>query len=162
VRASKGKAITRKNDPFRPKSAARVKQPPGVIRDSELDRDTIIAVKMVGQGEFGEVFLANHYVAEASVAADDAIRLEGLALEDGDFRVPVAVKTVKATVGSSGVKEFTDEAALQLELKHPNIAAMVGVCMEQKPYLASAPTRGWVAAGVARFWPVWLGFGRCG
>ena len=34
------------------------------------------------------------------------------------------------------MKEFTAEAAVQLELGHENIAALIGVCFVQKPFLA--------------------------
>ena len=33
------------------------KQPLAIVADAELDRDAVIAVKMVGQGGFGEVYL---------------------------------------------------------------------------------------------------------
>jgi hypothetical protein len=42
---------------FRPKTGEHLKQPLAIIADAELDRDAVIAVKMVGQGEFGEVYL---------------------------------------------------------------------------------------------------------
>ena len=54
----------------------------------------------------------------------------------GDVEVQVAVKTVLPTVAAKGVREFTEEASLQLELEHANIAKMLGVCMTQKPFLA--------------------------
>ena len=42
---------------FRPKTGEHLKQPLAIIADAELGRDAAIAVKMVGQGEFGEVYL---------------------------------------------------------------------------------------------------------
>ena len=54
----------------------------------------------------------------------------------GEFQVNVAVKTVKPSTGPNGIKEFTAEAAVQLELGHENIAALIGVCFVQKPFLA--------------------------
>jgi serine/threonine protein kinase len=54
---------------------------------------------------------------------------------DGEVQIQVAVKTVVPKTGPTGVAEFTDEAALQLGLRHPNVAACLGVCMAEKPYL---------------------------
>jgi serine/threonine protein kinase len=48
----------------------------------------------------------------------------------------VAVKTMRLTCTADEVAEFTEEAALQLRLKHDNIAQLVGVCMAQVPMLA--------------------------
>ena len=48
----------------------------------------------------------------------------------------VAVKTVRPGVPEKDKAEFVGEAALQATLKHQNIAALLGVCMTQKPYLA--------------------------
>ena len=44
-----------------------------------------------------------------------------------------AVKTVGPKVKESGIKEFTDEAAIQLKLKHKHIVDVIGVCMMQRP-----------------------------
>jgi len=122
-------------DPFRPSDAEVLPLMEGVIGEAELDRNRITAIKMVGQGEFGEVFLATHAIPVDEVAAGDPLR-DGASIEFGELQVQVAVKTVKPTTGPNGVKEFVAEAGLQFELQHVNIASLVGVCFIQKPFLA--------------------------
>jgi hypothetical protein len=112
-----------KEDPFQPLSDETFPSPDNIEAVHELDRDKIHAVKFVGQGEFGKVYLATYHKRDDSV--DTVLR-----------EVQVAVKTVNPSVNQRGIREFTEEASLQLGLQHENIAKVLGVCMTQKPYLA--------------------------
>ena len=60
------------------------------VRKAELDRNRIHAVKMVGQGEFGEVFLATHAIPVDEVGKDDPLRTDGdTKIMRGEFQVNV-------------------------------------------------------------------------
>jgi serine/threonine protein kinase len=127
-------AIKRRDDPFCPKTDDMDDSPTEYLAQFELDRDKLMAVELVGHGEFGEVFLANQSIPVADLAKDDPAR-NNAEVENGEVEVQRAVKTVGPKVGKQGISEFTAEAAIQLKLKHKHIADLVGVCMKQKPYL---------------------------
>ena len=86
----------------------------------EISRSDIMAVKMVGSGMFGEVFLANEYEHAVGGAVTETRR---------------AVKTLRKGSNKKQRKEFCDEAAIQLEFKHKGLVEVTGVCMMQEPYL---------------------------
>ena len=133
VEHHKGLAQVRKNDPFRPIDGSEGPLPRGITAEQQISRDAVHAVLKVGQGEFGEVYLANLAVPAASAGPE----FEGAQPDEhGNVERPVAVKTVKPNTGAKGVAEFTGECVLQHELQHPNIAQLIGVCMSEKPYLA--------------------------
>ena len=91
---------------------------------TELDRDGIFAVKLVGAGQFGEVYLGNR------------------TMRDGKD-VPCAVKVLIKPNDASGAEteqvlkakaEFMGEARCLLALRgHPSIVSLFGVCMAQEP-----------------------------
>lgn len=86
-----------------------------ILAHHELDRNHLAPVQHLGNGEFGDVYLANHYV------------------QDGVNQC--AVKTLKATKVKLGTKAFIAEAEIQLRLKHRNVVECVGVCMREQPFL---------------------------
>jgi len=92
------------------------------LAEAEVDRNCVMAVKMIGSGMFGEVYLANQHEHTAQGAADDA-------------GTPRAVKTLRKGANRSNRAEFTDEAAIQLEFNHKNLVKVTGVCMTQQPFL---------------------------
>ena len=98
--------------------------PKSIDAGYELNRDKLHAVKFVGQGEFGKVFLATWLrPAGHAAAADNAVRINVGNDDDDDDddgggggggkdeEVQVAVKTVLPTVAPKGVREFTEEAS---------------------------------------------------
>lgn len=98
--------------------------PKSIDAGYELNRDKLHAVKFVGQGEFGKVFLATWLrPAGHAAAADNAVRINVGNDDDdddddgggggggNDEEVQVAVKTVLPTVAPKGVREFTEEAS---------------------------------------------------
>jgi len=115
-------AKRRADDPFQPTSKKSMPRSE-LLGAAEVSRDDIIAVQMIGSGQFGEVYLANQHV--------DAAHSETKADQD----VQRAVKTLRKGAGKTQRREFCGEAELQLQLSHKNIVKVTGVCMQQKPYL---------------------------
>ena len=111
--------------------------PRTIPKSAALDRSTITAVQPLGHGQFGEVFLANRSVHAESAEATDHPDIvgEGNPDDTGHVEMQVAVKTMGPKVGANGVREFTNEAALQLSLRHANVAKVIGVCFTQIPFL---------------------------
>eukprot|EP00041_Stephanoeca_diplocostata_P037653 m.1432859 g.1432859 ORF g.1432859 m.1432859 type:complete len:1649 (+) comp25078_c0_seq3:350-5296(+) len=95
------------------------------LLEYELDRDALTAVEHLGNGEFGEVYLANHVVGTKE--AQDG--------EEVDVEEKRAVKTLRPDLPTHITKTFGNEALLHVKLKHKNIVNVVGVCMAQQPYL---------------------------
>lgn len=118
-------AKLKETDPFEPLE-------PGVFRpqklvplqEAELDRNTLTAIEHVGNGEFGEVYLANHVV--------DHNQVQGELVEVEERR---AVKTLKPKLPDHCARTFTREALVHLDFKHDNIVKCLGVCMTQQPFL---------------------------
>jgi hypothetical protein len=127
-------AESKMHDPFTPVADAEQTLPEGIDPAFELNRAHITAVEKIGQGQFGEVYLANLEVP----SIHPLVRGSGnkVEAENGRIEVQVAVKTMRLTCTPAEVAEFTEEAKLQMRLQHENIAQLVGVCMAQTPMLA--------------------------
>eukprot|EP00040_Diaphanoeca_grandis_P036144 m.229306 g.229306 ORF g.229306 m.229306 type:complete len:1041 (+) comp33557_c8_seq2:286-3408(+) len=108
--------------PFTPaKNAIREPAPPELF-PLQVHRADLIAERVLGAGEFGEVYLANQMAISRKTGK----------------KIPItrAVKTLKA--GAEGVdkNEFLREALIMLAVgKHANIVSMVGVAVQQAPWL---------------------------
>eukprot|EP00040_Diaphanoeca_grandis_P023518 m.128105 g.128105 ORF g.128105 m.128105 type:complete len:599 (-) comp29314_c0_seq1:618-2414(-) len=77
----------------------------------ELPRKDIKLGKMLGAGNYGEVYKAS-YAREKD-------------------KMVVAVKTVKED--SMGIEEFMREAQVMKQMKHPNLVRLIGVCSAELP-----------------------------
>ena len=84
----------------------------GELFVKQLHRRDLEAAKPLGAGQFGQVYLAT---------------LKG--------EKKVAVKMLRKTATSSEKDEFIEEAEIMLELEHENLVALVGVCIQQRPWL---------------------------
>jgi serine/threonine protein kinase len=125
VAKSRKNANLKVSDPFEPlKAGASCPQTSSVLQNAELDRNTLTAVEHVGNGEFGEVYLANQVV--------DRTELNGQLVEVEERR---AVKTLKPKLPEHCARTFTSEARVHLDFKHENIVKCLGVCMAQQPFL---------------------------
>ena len=131
IKAAKAKLKT--GDPFSPTTPLTAQPLNEMCGKYELDRDSMTAVELVGQGEFGAVYLANQAVGTEDIGEDEAAN--DAASEDGEVELQRAVKTCHPKTTAAGLEDFVAEATLHLELKHKHIANLVGVCMMQKPYL---------------------------
>eukprot|EP00035_Acanthoeca_spectabilis_P021746 m.439974 g.439974 ORF g.439974 m.439974 type:complete len:604 (+) comp18449_c0_seq1:201-2012(+) len=79
----------------------------------ELNRKDVKMGKMLGAGNYGEVYKAQY--------------------TNGKDKFTVAVKTLKED--SMGIEEFMQEAQVMKKLKHPNLVTLIGVCSTDMPML---------------------------
>ncbi|XP_033737109.1 muscle, skeletal receptor tyrosine protein kinase-like isoform X2 [Pecten maximus] len=82
----------------------------------EYPRNDIVYIKDIGQGAFGRVFKAK--APNLSKDGDDSI---------------IAVKMLKDDASDDLLQDFSREASLMAEFKHPNIVKLLGVCAIGKP-----------------------------
>lgn len=90
----------------------------GALRKLQIHRSDLSAEKMLGSGQFGEVYLAFQ--------------------SDGDGSNPTkrAVKMLKGSATRDAKKEFVRECDMMIEAgKHRNLVQMVGVALQQSPWL---------------------------
>ena len=85
--------------------------------DSQISKDRIRYIRQIGQGNFGVVFMGK--MSDPSSNA-------------GEERI-VAVKTLKDDY-QEALEDFAREAKIMLQLDHPNIITLYGVCTEEMPY----------------------------
>lgn len=90
----------------------------------QLPRDQITSVKVLGAGQFGTVYLAN--------LSNDFSGFE----DDDEEDRQVAVKLLRPASSDADVKEFRYECEVMCDLVHPNVVKLLGVCFEQRPWLA--------------------------
>eukprot|EP00730_Choanoeca_flexa_P007855 TRINITY_DN12403_c0_g2_i4.p1 TRINITY_DN12403_c0_g2~~TRINITY_DN12403_c0_g2_i4.p1 ORF type:complete len:753 (+),score=246.92 TRINITY_DN12403_c0_g2_i4:255-2513(+) len=109
-KAAQEEALARKGNPFAPTSKER-ETVKGPLFRYQIHRSDMEAVKPIGAGAFGQVFL-------------------------GKFKGHmVAVKTVRNSASDSDKQEFIDECEVMLQLRHEGLVQLLGVAIQQKPWL---------------------------
>jgi serine/threonine protein kinase len=132
IKVAKNKLETMKKGPFlKVTHAAPLPNPE--LEAFNMSRANLVAVKHVGNGQFGDVYLANMTVNEGN-AAKHLVNDAGVD-EYGKAAIQVAVKTLKAGSSKEDQDQFVDECLLQCKLSHKNLVAVLGVCMAHRPYL---------------------------
>lgn len=86
--------------------------------------DNILFLEELGEGAFGKVFKG-----ELSLKTD----LDNNHTNKIDSVIPIAIKTLKEDANNSFKLDFRHEAELMADLQHPNIVALLGVCLEGQP-----------------------------
>ena len=111
----------RKRNPFVAASAKREKAE-GALFKKQIHRADLAAEKLLGAGQFGEVYLAFQKVKDkASGAVTEERR---------------AVKMLKGEADKKAKEEFMRECNMMLDIgEHPNVVQMVGVAVQQVPWL---------------------------
>jgi len=105
-----------KVNPFAP-NGERQKAPPRLFA-KQIHRADITAVKAIGAGQFGEVWLATQ------------------AVRGQPAPVMRAVKTLKAAAATAADRqEFVREAECMLDFDHDNVTRIMGVAVQQPPWL---------------------------
>jgi serine/threonine protein kinase len=143
VKTAQNRAKTAFANPFKAvtkHSKGSISKQHAVLVKREIPRSTMTAVKHVGNGQFGDVYMANFRVQEAAAQKQRLLRNSSntsTASFDGDVEVQVAVKTLKPSSKADDEKQFVDEMILQAALDHENIVGIVGVSMMAKPYLCA-------------------------
>lgn len=89
---------------------------PGNLFKRQIRRGTLKAIKAVGAGQFGEVYLAKM-------------------TKPDEPEIDCAVKMLKDVKSQADRDEFVHEAEVMLETEHLNVMGMLGVAVQQKPWL---------------------------
>eukprot|EP00039_Didymoeca_costata_P028262 m.20511 g.20511 ORF g.20511 m.20511 type:complete len:651 (-) comp6865_c0_seq1:143-2095(-) len=107
------------HNPFAAKSSAR-ERAEGKLFKNQIHRSHLLAEKLLGAGQFGEVYLA--YQSDPRVKPVQKFKR--------------AVKMLKGEADAKAKEEFMHECNVMLELgSHPNVVRMVGVAVQQIPWL---------------------------
>lgn len=112
-------AEAQEDNPFKPISERDTLQFPGCLSEKMINRALLKAVKVVGSGQFGKVYLATMKHS----------------LADGAQVDNCAVKLLRGGANTSTKAEFLREAAIMAELAHPNLCSMLGVSIQHRPWL---------------------------
>ena len=107
--------------PFTPaEGAVREASPPELFK-LQVHRGDIIAEKVIGAGEFGEVYLANQKARSKTGAK---------------IKMKRAVKTLKGIADEQSKKMFMRECLIMVAIgNNRNICRMIGVAVQQAPWL---------------------------
>eukprot|EP00038_Savillea_parva_P019809 m.28978 g.28978 ORF g.28978 m.28978 type:complete len:741 (-) comp4563_c1_seq1:31-2253(-) len=98
-------------NPFRPVDKKR-EAAPGSLFKCQLHRADIQPDKVIGAGQFGQVYLAQFQKSTR-----------------------VAVKTVRLAASDDDKEDFVHEAEVMLDLVHPGLVKLLGVAVQQRPWL---------------------------
>eukprot|EP00053_Salpingoeca_punica_P018360 m.179640 g.179640 ORF g.179640 m.179640 type:complete len:640 (-) comp17412_c1_seq5:477-2396(-) len=90
-----------------------------ILQGAQIHRADLKAIKPIGAGQFGEVFLAMH----------------NMMINGQPTSVKRAVKMLKSGADAADKKEFLRETETHVQLSHPNLVKMIGVAVQQKPWL---------------------------
>jgi len=91
----------------------------GALFKKQIRRGTLQAEKLLGAGQFGEVYLATQIL---NAETNESIKR--------------AVKKLKGEAHAKAKAEFMSECNVMLEIgEHPNVVQMVGVAIQQTPWL---------------------------
>lgn len=85
--------------------------------DYEIDRQKIRHIRALGEGNFGDVFLAM-----ASGIIED------------DIEMSVAVKSLKKGGTAEVSDAFFEEMEIMMKYQHENIVRLLGVCTDKEPF----------------------------
>lgn len=105
-------------NPFAPTSKDR-HTTPAIFQSKRIVRDTLIAERIIGTGQFGAVYLAR--------------------IKEPNKSKPIqwyAVKMIRTNQpGLSDDVDFLHEAEAMCRFSHPNLVKLVGICVESVPFL---------------------------
>lgn len=96
---------------------------PAELFQRQIHRAELKALECIGAGQFGSVYIAQQTVPMG--------RGDG----GGDRRTR-AVKLLKNAAGPADKAQFINECMAMLELQHDNVVRLIGVAIQQKPWLA--------------------------
>lgn len=105
--------VKRSADPFAA-SGKRLAAPAALFK-RQVHRADLKADEAIGAGQFGQV-----YAATQTVDSGEKQR---------------AVKMLRGAASEADRQDFTREAEIMLELDHANLVEMIGVCVQQAPWL---------------------------
>eukprot|EP00049_Salpingoeca_infusionum_P027774 m.34228 g.34228 ORF g.34228 m.34228 type:complete len:1156 (-) comp9750_c0_seq1:1510-4977(-) len=110
-----------RNNPFAATSKQR-EVPKGELFKKQIHRRDLLPIRVLGMGQFGEVYLAEQVVKQGRG-------------ENGTNKIKRAVKLLRNAASVADKTEFLREAETMLKLEHQNIVQMAGVAVQQRPWL---------------------------
>lgn len=113
----------RQGNPFAAISSKRDTVPMSLF-PIQIHRADIMAKKVIGMGQFGEVYLALQVMKNKGEGKAEL----GNSLER-------AVKILRKSAGQADRMEFLREAEAMVKLTHPNLVQIIGVAVQQRPWL---------------------------
>ena len=87
-----------------------------------VHRKDLKALSPLGAGQFGQVYRGLQTVA----------RGKG---DEGTNKCKRAVKTLRGAASELDRDEFVHEAEIMLQLNHPQLVSLIGVAVQQRPWL---------------------------
>lgn len=96
--------------------------PPDHLISRQVHRVDLRPVKAIGAGQFGQVYLAEQAVGNG-------------AGDNGGNTTRRAVKMLRGGASESDREEFLREAQTMFDLVHPQLVSIVGIVIQQKPWL---------------------------
>lgn len=96
--------------------------PPADLFKKQVHRIDLVPRKPIGAGQFGQVYLALQTVADGTG-------------QDGGNKWDRAVKMLRGGASEMDREDFTRESQVMLDLQHENLVQLIGVSMQQKPWL---------------------------
>lgn len=109
-------------DPFAALPNAPRERVPGLLHKMQIHRADLKAEKILGSGQFGEVYLAFQSTTNKKTGAPKTVKR--------------AVKMLKNTATADAKTEFVHECDMMVEAgQHKNLVKMVGVALQQAPWL---------------------------
>eukprot|EP00047_Mylnosiga_fluctuans_P005670 m.241933 g.241933 ORF g.241933 m.241933 type:complete len:774 (-) comp13936_c0_seq1:86-2407(-) len=89
--------------------------PPDHLVSRQVHRVDLRPIKAIGAGQFGQVYLAEQVLADSSTRR--------------------AVKMLRGGASEADRNEFLREAQVMFDLQHPQLVNIIGVVIQQKPWL---------------------------
>lgn len=111
----------RQGDPFAAVSSKR-DTVPMTLFPIQIHRVDLKASKVIGMGQFGEVYLATQKMLDPETKSKAWSEIR-------------AVKILRNSAGAADRNEFLREAEVMVKLKHANLVRLVGVAVQQRPWL---------------------------
>lgn len=102
------------SDPFQA-TGKRLASPSSLFK-RQVHRSDLKAKNAIGAGQFGQVYSAMQTIEEK-------------------VSMKRAVKMLRGAASEADRMEFIREAEVMLELDHPNLVSLIGVCVQQAPWL---------------------------
>eukprot|EP00041_Stephanoeca_diplocostata_P034989 m.1216027 g.1216027 ORF g.1216027 m.1216027 type:complete len:378 (-) comp24613_c0_seq4:159-1292(-) len=116
----------RRTNPFAAISSKREASPRSLYK-LQIHRADLSAIKVIGFGQFGEVYKAKH-VLKVPNPAPGAPKTTSMVR---------AVKILRGNANTADRTEFLREAEVMVALKHPNLVELIGVAVQQRPWLTA-------------------------
>eukprot|EP00040_Diaphanoeca_grandis_P024480 m.134549 g.134549 ORF g.134549 m.134549 type:complete len:1212 (-) comp29744_c1_seq4:108-3743(-) len=117
--AEEARRRTEELHPFAAISTSAAVDVQGPLAEFQIPRESLIPLKAIGQGEFGQVYMAQQIMQDGTGGRE--VR---------------ACKLLKTTAGQEDSSLFLREVEIMIEFDHPNVLLIVGICIEHRPWIA--------------------------